>query len=36
MSIQKPGKTLRILRKREALWEEKGVYISEPRKRKSK
>ena len=29
MSIQSPGKTLRILREREALWEEKGVYTSE-------
>lgn len=28
MSIQDPGKTLRILREREALWEEKGVYIT--------
>ena len=36
MSIQKPNKTLRILREREAIWEEKGVYISDPRKRKSK
>jgi DNA-binding MurR/RpiR family transcriptional regulator len=32
MSIQKPGKTLRILREREALWEEKGVYLSTPGK----
>ena len=30
MSIQSPGKTLRILREREALWEEKGVYTSNP------
>ena len=36
MSIQKPAKTLRILREREAIWEEKGVYISDPRTRKSK
>jgi DNA-binding MurR/RpiR family transcriptional regulator len=36
ISIQKPGKTLRILREREALWEEKGVYISEPRTKGSK
>jgi len=36
MSIQSPGKTLRILREREALWEEKGVYTSNPRDRKSK
>lgn len=36
MSIQKPGKTLRILRKREALWEEKGVYVSSSRNRNSK
>lgn len=36
ISIQKPGKTLRILREREALWEEKGVYISDPRTRDSK
>jgi DNA-binding MurR/RpiR family transcriptional regulator len=35
ISIQKPGKTLRILREREALWEEKGVYISDPRTRDS-
>lgn len=28
MSIQSPGKTLRILREREALWEEKGVYTT--------
>ncbi len=33
ISIQKPGKTLRILREREALWEEKGVYVSSSRKR---
>jgi len=36
ISIQKPGKTLRILREREALWEEKKVYISDPRTRDSK
>ena len=36
MSIQKPAKTLRILREREAIWEEKGVYISDHRTRKSK
>lgn len=36
MSIQKPAKTLRILREREAIWEKKGVYISDPRTRKSK
>jgi DNA-binding MurR/RpiR family transcriptional regulator len=36
ISIQKPGKTLRILREREALWEEKGVYLSDPRTRDSK
>ena len=36
MSIQSPGKTLRILREREALWEEKGVYTTNPRDRKSK
>jgi DNA-binding MurR/RpiR family transcriptional regulator len=36
MSIQKPGKTLRILREREALWEEKGVYVSSSRNRNSK
>jgi DNA-binding MurR/RpiR family transcriptional regulator len=36
MSIQKPNKTLRILREREAIWEEKGVYISDHRTRKSK
>jgi len=30
MSIQSPGKTLRILREREALWEEKGVYTTNP------
>ena len=35
ISIQKPGKTLRILREREALWEKKGVYISDPRTRNS-
>lgn len=29
MSIQTPGKTLRILHEREALWEEKGVYTSD-------
>jgi DNA-binding MurR/RpiR family transcriptional regulator len=32
MSIQNPKKTLRILREREALWEEKGVYLSSTRK----
>jgi DNA-binding MurR/RpiR family transcriptional regulator len=32
MSIQDPKRTLRILRKREALWEEKGVYLSKPSK----
>jgi DNA-binding MurR/RpiR family transcriptional regulator len=36
MSIQSPGKILRILREREALWEEKGVYISNPGTRNSK
>ena len=36
ISIQKPGKTLRILREREALWEEKKVYLSDPRTRDSK
>ncbi|MCG6946579.1 MAG: hypothetical protein LJE87_14700, partial [Deltaproteobacteria bacterium] len=36
MSIQSPNKTLRILREREALWEEKGVYTSSPRTKKSK
>ena len=36
ISIQKPGKTLRILREREALWEEKRVYVSSSRKRNSK
>jgi DNA-binding MurR/RpiR family transcriptional regulator len=36
MSIQKPGKTLRILREREALWEEKGVYVSSSRNRNPK
>jgi DNA-binding MurR/RpiR family transcriptional regulator len=36
MSIQDPGKTLRILRQREALWEEKGVYATNPRERKTK
>ncbi len=36
MSIQDPGKTLRILRQREALWEEKGVYSTNPRDRKTK
>ena len=35
MSIQDPGKTLRILREREALWEEKGVYATNPRERKT-
>ena len=29
MSIRDPEKTLRILREREALWEEKGVYLSQ-------
>ena len=28
ISIQNPEKTLQILREREALWEEKGVYVS--------
>ena len=28
ISIQNPEKTLRILREREALWEDKGVYVS--------
>jgi DNA-binding MurR/RpiR family transcriptional regulator len=36
MSIQKPGKTLRILREREALWEEKGIYTSNPVKEERK
>jgi DNA-binding MurR/RpiR family transcriptional regulator len=36
MSIQDPGKTLRILRQRETLWEEKGVYATNPRDRKIK
>lgn len=36
MSIQSPGRTLRILREREALWEEKGVYTTNPRERKRK
>ena len=36
MSLQDPGKTLRILREREALWEEKGVYATNPRDRKTK
>jgi DNA-binding MurR/RpiR family transcriptional regulator len=36
ISIQKPGKTLRILREREALWEEKGVYVSNPGTKNSK
>ena len=36
MSIQDPGKTLRILRQREALWEEKGVYLSNTGARDSK
>ena len=35
MSIQDPGKTLRILRQREALWEGKGVYVSNPGDRKT-
>ena len=36
MSIQDPGKTLRILRQREALWEEKGVYTTNPGDRNAK
>ena len=28
ISIQNPEKTLQILREREALWEEKGIYVS--------
>jgi DNA-binding MurR/RpiR family transcriptional regulator len=28
ISIQNPKKTLRVLRRREALWEKKGVYVS--------
>jgi DNA-binding MurR/RpiR family transcriptional regulator len=36
VSIQSPNKTLRILREREALWEEKGVYTSSPGTKKSK
>ena len=36
MSIQDPGKTLRILRQREALWEEKGIYTTNPGDRKTK
>jgi DNA-binding MurR/RpiR family transcriptional regulator len=36
ISIQSPGKTLRILREREALWEEKGVYTTNPGERKSR
>jgi DNA-binding MurR/RpiR family transcriptional regulator len=36
MSIQDPEKTLRILRQREALWEEKGVYLSNTGARDSK
>jgi hypothetical protein len=36
MSIQKPDKTLRILREREAIWEEKGVYVTSPGTRNSK
>ena len=35
MSIQEPGKTLRILRQREALWEDKGVYLSNSGDRKT-
>lgn len=31
ISIQNPKKTLRILREREALWEEKGVYVPTPK-----
>ena len=31
ISIQDPKKTLRILREREALWEEKGVYVPAPK-----
>jgi len=31
ISIQNPKKTLRILREREALWEEKGVYMPAPK-----
>jgi len=34
ISIQSPGKTLRILREREALWEEKGVYTTNPREKR--
>lgn len=34
MSIQSPGRTLRILREREALWEEKGVYTTNPGKKR--
>ena len=29
MSVRTPGETVRILREREALWEEKGVYTSD-------
>lgn len=36
MSIQDPEKTLRILRQREALWEEKGVYVTNPGDKKIK
>ena len=36
MSIREPEKTLRILRQREALWEEKGVYLSNTGARDSK
>jgi DNA-binding MurR/RpiR family transcriptional regulator len=36
ISIQDPEKTLRILGEREALWEEKGVYTSNPMGRISK
>ena len=36
MSLQDPGKTLRILRQREALWEEKGIYTTNPGGRKTK
>jgi DNA-binding MurR/RpiR family transcriptional regulator len=35
ISIQNPQETLRILRAREALWEEKGVYTSDPGDRNS-
>jgi DNA-binding MurR/RpiR family transcriptional regulator len=36
VSIQSPNKTLRILREREALWEEKAVYTSSTGTKKSK